>query len=66
MTTATDPTATAYTVRALLARGGMAIVELATDRSGRLVAVKRVALTGAADDIARSRARVRREAAALA
>jgi tRNA A-37 threonylcarbamoyl transferase component Bud32 len=66
VTTATDPTATAYTVRALLARGGMAIVELATDRSGRLVAVKRVALTGAADDIARSRARVRREAAALA
>ncbi len=48
-----------------LGRGGMGVVDLALDDRGHAVALKRLALCGSAGEIARARARVRREAAAL-
>ncbi len=49
-----------------LGRGGMGVVDLALDRSGRPVALKRLALRGSADEMTRARQRIRREAEALA
>ena len=49
-----------------LGRGGMGVVDLATDPSGNLVACKRLLLHGSADEMHRARHRIRREAAALA
>jgi eukaryotic-like serine/threonine-protein kinase len=54
-----------YTVVGLLGRGGMAVVELAVDESGRQVARKRVSLHGSAQHIAMARHRIRREAEIL-
>ena len=48
-----------------LGRGGMGVVDLAVDRSGHPVALKRLALHGSADEMARARQRIRREAQAL-
>jgi len=53
-------------VQRRLGRGGMGVVDLATDPSGNLVACKRLLLHGSADEMHRARHRIRREAAALA
>ena len=55
-----------YEVQRRLGRGGMGVVDLATDPSGNLVACKRLLLHGSADEMHRARHRIRREAAALA
>src|SRR5437763_1127708 len=55
-----------YRFGPLLARGGTGVVHLATDRLGREVAVKRLALTGTAAEIETARRRIRREAEMLA
>src|SRR4051812_17652346 len=55
-----------YLLGPLLARGGTGVVHLATDRMGREVAVKRLALSGSAADIETARRRIRREAELLA
>ena len=55
-----------YTVERVLGRGATAVVELARDRSGHLVAVKRLALHGTAAEMQRARRRIRREAEVLA
>jgi len=55
----------AYTLVALLARGGTAVVELATDDYGRQVARKRVLLTGTWQEVAVARQRLAREAEVL-
>ncbi len=49
-----------------LGRGGMGVVDLAVDRNGSPVALKRLILHGSADEMHRARQRIRREAAALA
>jgi tRNA A-37 threonylcarbamoyl transferase component Bud32 len=54
-----------YDVVGLLGRGGSAVVELAVDGTGRLVATKRVPLTGSAEQIHTARVRLRREAEIL-
>jgi serine/threonine protein kinase len=54
-----------YTPVGLLARGGSAVVELATDEHGRQVARKRVLLTGTWHDVAVARTRLAREAEVL-
>jgi tRNA A-37 threonylcarbamoyl transferase component Bud32 len=54
-----------YTTVGLLGRGGMAVVELAVDGSGRHVARKRVAISGSAQQIEAARRRIRREADVL-
>jgi len=54
-----------YTVQRRLGRGGMGVVDLALDRDGRPVAVKRIPLHGSADQIARTRVRAEREVQAL-
>jgi len=48
-----------------LGRGGMGVVDLALDRSGQPVALKRLALHGSAAEMAHARQRIRREAQAL-
>jgi serine/threonine protein kinase len=53
-------------VQRRLGRGGMGVVDLATDPRGNLVACKRLLLHGSADEMHRARHRIRREAAALA
>lgn len=50
---------------ARLGRGGMGVVDLARRDDGTQVAVKRLTLHGSADDIARARQRIAREAAVL-
>ncbi len=60
------PGAVSYSLMRRLGRGGMGVVDLALDRSGRPVALKRLALRGSADEMARARLRIRREADALA
>ncbi|MGK2949228.1 MAG: serine/threonine-protein kinase, partial [Acidimicrobiales bacterium] len=50
---------------ARLGRGGMGIVDLATRPDGTQVALKRLTLHGSADDIARARQRIQREAEVL-
>ncbi|MCC5950834.1 MAG: serine/threonine protein kinase [Acidimicrobiia bacterium] len=54
-----------YTVQRRLGRGAMGVVDLAVDADGRAVAIKRLVLSGSADQTARARARIRREAEAL-
>jgi hypothetical protein len=53
-------------VQRRLGRGGMGVVDLASDPRGNLVACKRLLLHGSADEMHRARHRIRREAAALA
>jgi len=59
------PVVVSYSLMRRLGRGGMGVVDLAVDRSGRPVALKRLALHGSADEMARARQRIRREAQAL-
>lgn len=54
-----------YRVQHLIGRGGTAVVELALDPHGRPVALKRVALTGSASEVAAARVRLRRESELL-
>jgi hypothetical protein len=54
-----------YDLIARLGRGGMGVVDLARDESGRKVALKRLTLTGSASEIARARQRLLREAEVL-
>ena len=54
-----------YELVARLGRGGMGTVDLARDRHGRKVALKRLTLQGSAAEIARSRQRLLREADVL-
>ncbi len=49
-----------------LGRGGMGVVDLATDAGGHPVALKRLALHGSPEEVARARTRIRREAMVLA
>ncbi|MEJ5254529.1 MAG: serine/threonine-protein kinase [Acidimicrobiales bacterium] len=69
MTSTTGPTTARigdYEICRRLARGGMGVVDLARDRSGRLVALKRLALTGSTIELGCARERLQREAEALA
>jgi len=50
---------------ARLGRGGMGVVDLARTPDGRQVALKRLTLHGSADDMARARQRIEREAEVL-
>jgi eukaryotic-like serine/threonine-protein kinase len=54
-----------YDLIARLGRGGMGVVDLARDRDGNKVALKRLTLQGSAAEIARARERLLREAAVL-
>jgi len=59
------PLGVGYLLKHRLGRGGMGVVDLALDPSGRPVALKRLAVTGSVDDLERARARLRREVEAL-
>ncbi len=59
------PFGVGYLLKHRLGRGGMGVVDLALDPSGRPVALKRLAVTGSVDDLERARARLRREVEAL-
>jgi serine/threonine protein kinase len=54
-----------YETIARLGRGGMGTVDLARDPDGNRVALKRLTLTGSANDIYRARQRLLREAEVL-
>ncbi|MGI8939411.1 MAG: protein kinase domain-containing protein [Iamia sp.] len=54
-----------YRVTRRLGRGGMGVVDLAVAPDGREVALKRLSLHGTPEEIARARARIRREAEVL-
>ena len=54
-----------YDVVGLLGRGGTAVVELAVDSTGRMVATKRVALSGSEAQMRVAQRRLRREAEIL-
>lgn len=54
-----------YVVVRRLGRGGMGVVDLATAPDGTEVALKRLSLHGTPDEVARARARIRREAEVL-
>ena len=54
-----------YRVIRRLGRGGMGVVDLAQADDGSEVALKRLALHGTPDEVARARARIRREAEVL-
>ncbi|HEV7721738.1 MAG TPA: serine/threonine-protein kinase [Iamia sp.] len=54
-----------YQVVRRLGRGGMGVVDLAVGPDGGEVALKRLSLHGTPDEIARARARIRREAEVL-
>lgn len=54
-----------YRVVRRLGRGGMGVVDLATAPDGTEVALKRLSLHGTPDEVARARARIRREADVL-
>ena len=54
-----------YETIARLGRGGMGVVDLARDSEGNKVALKRLTLTGSANDIIRARQRLLREAEVL-
>ncbi len=55
-----------YRVTRRLGRGGMGVVDLAVGPDGAEVALKRLSLHGTPEEIARARARIRREAEVLA
>ena len=55
-----------YAVVRRLGRGGMGVVDLARAPDGTEVALKRLALHGTPDEVARARGRIRREAEVLA
>src|SRR4051812_21034193 len=48
-----------------LGRGGMGVVDLATDDAGHEVALKRISLHGTPEEVATARGRIRREADVL-
>ncbi|HEX7132793.1 MAG TPA: hypothetical protein VF228_09465, partial [Iamia sp.] len=54
-----------YQVVRRLGRGGMGVVDLAVGPDGAEVALKRLSLHGTPTEIARARARIRREAEVL-
>lgn len=54
-----------YEIIGRIGRGGMGVVDLATDPQGREVALKRLSLHGTPDELARARQRIRREAEVL-
>jgi Protein kinase domain len=54
-----------YSLLQRLGRGGMGVVDLAVDPTGRPVALKRLALRGSAEEMHLARLRVRREAEVL-
>jgi serine/threonine protein kinase len=54
-----------YEPIARLGRGGMGVVDLARDRNGNRVALKRLTLTGSAGEVLRARQRLLREAEVL-
>ncbi len=54
-----------YEVVRRIGRGGMGVVDLARDEAGHEYALKRLSLHGTPDELARARARIRREAEVL-
>ncbi|MCB0970882.1 MAG: protein kinase, partial [Acidimicrobiales bacterium] len=54
-----------YEIIGRIGRGGMGVVDLATDDRGRQVALKRLSLHGTPDELARARQRIRREVEVL-
>ena len=64
--TAAYPCDVRYERVARIGRGGMGVVDLGRRADGTEVALKRLTLHGSADDIARARQRIEREAEVLA
>lgn len=56
----------AYTVTGRIGRGGMGVVDLATDEQGNQFALKRLVLHGSVEEMSDARHRIRREAEVLA
>lgn len=54
-----------YEIVSRIGRGGMGVVDLARDRDGNEVALKRLSLHGTPEELAKARARIRREAEVL-
>lgn len=54
-----------YEIVSRIGRGGMGVVDLARDEDGNLVALKRLSLHGTPEELAKARARIRREAEVL-
>lgn len=54
-----------YQIIRRIGRGGMGVVDLATDHDGNEVALKRLSLHGTPDELAKARLRIRREAEVL-
>jgi len=54
-----------YEIVSRIGRGGMGVVDLARDEDGQEVALKRLSLHGTPEELAKARARIRREAEVL-
>lgn len=54
-----------YEIVSRIGRGGMGVVDLARDEDGNEVALKRLSLHGTPEELAKARARIRREAEVL-